>query len=325
MNAVIQEIPLDRKRYIGSSDAASILGVSPWKSIFQLYQEKTGEYQEEITPAKQKIFNRGKRWEPIVIEMLVDELEDRGHDVKIMGRNNRFLDPEYDFLASEIDLELIVDGEFVNGEMKTVHPFAAKDWGEEGTDEIPIYYTSQVLHGQMVTGRSKTIVAALIGADDLRVHFVNRDEEMIQFLRAKEIEFWDRLMNRQAPEPTTKEDIKRLYQYDSGLTIEATPEIVELCRRLKVLKTHIKKAETKQEVLATRVKAAMGEAALLIHEGQKLATWKTNKDSVKTDWEEAFHDLKDAFSYEPGCDEVVKNILAEHTTTKTGARPFSLK
>ncbi|ALQ51874.1 YqaJ viral recombinase family protein [Nitrosomonas ureae] len=325
MNAVIQEIPLDRKRYIGSSDAAAILGVSPWKSIFQLYQEKTGEYQEEITPAKQKIFNRGKRWEPIVIEMLVDELEDRGHDVKIMGRNNRFLDPEYDFLASEIDLELIVDGEFVNGEMKTVHPFAAKDWGEEGTDEIPIYYTSQVLHGQMVTGRSKTIVAALIGADDLRVHFVNRDEEMIQLLRAKEIEFWDRLINRQAPDPTTPEDIKRLYQIDSGKVMEADSELIRLCSELSYKKADGKSIEASIEVLTTRIKARMGDAAVLLHNGQKLATWKTNKDSVKTDWKEAFHDLADAFSYEPGCGEVVKDILAEHTSTETGARPFSLK
>lgn len=166
MNAILeQEVAHDRSKFIGGSDTAAILGVSPWKSAFQLYQEKTGEYQEEITPAKQKIFNRGKRWEPIVIEMLVDELEDRGHDVKIITRNQRYIDPDYGFLAAEIDLELLLDGQHINGEMKTVHPFAAKDWGEQDTDEIPIYYTSQVSHGQMVTGRNRTIVAALIGAD----------------------------------------------------------------------------------------------------------------------------------------------------------------
>ncbi|MBA3756083.1 MAG: YqaJ viral recombinase family protein, partial [Nitrosomonas sp.] len=204
----IEEQQPDRTKYIGGSDTAAIIGVSPWKSAFMLYQEKTGEYREEVTPAKQKIFNRGKRWEPIVIEMLMDELEDRGHDVTIIGRNNRYKDPEYDFLAAEIDLELVVDGKIINGKMKTVHPFAAKDWGEEGTDEIPIYYTSQVLHGQMVTQKDQTIVAALIGADDLRVHFVNRDEEMIQIIRAKEIEFWHRIQNRESPEPTTADDIK---------------------------------------------------------------------------------------------------------------------
>jgi predicted phage-related endonuclease len=32
---------MDRSSYIGSSDAPSVLGVSPWKSQFMLYQEKT--------------------------------------------------------------------------------------------------------------------------------------------------------------------------------------------------------------------------------------------------------------------------------------------
>ncbi|MEI7752669.1 MAG: hypothetical protein WCJ71_11360 [Candidatus Omnitrophota bacterium] len=98
-----------------------------------LYQKKIGEYQEEITPAKQKIFDRGHRWEEIVVEMLVDELEEQGHDVKILARNQRYADPDYPFLRAEIDVELLIDGEEVNGEAKTVSPFAAKAWGEVGT------------------------------------------------------------------------------------------------------------------------------------------------------------------------------------------------
>ena len=316
---------LDRRTYIGGSDTAAILGVSPWKSAFQLYQEKIGEFQEEVTPAKQKIFNRGKRWEPIVIEMLVDELEDRGHDVKIVTRNQRYIDPDFQFLAAEIDLELILDGHHINGEMKTVHPFSAKDWGEQETDEIPIYYTAQVAHGQMVTGRDKTIVAALIGADDLRVHVVNRDEELINIIRGKEIEFWERIQRRESPEPVDPEDIKRLYQIDSGAVIEADEELLELCIQASRKKFELKAAETSYDVITTMIKARMKDAAILLHNGHKIATWKSNKESVKTDWKAAFHDLSDAFSYEPGCGEAVKDILAEHTTIKPGARPFLLK
>lgn len=309
-----QEIQHERTRFIGGSDTAAILGVSPWKSKFQLYQEKIGEFQEEITPGKQKIFNRGKRWEPVVIEMLVDELEDRGHDVQIIARNERYLDPVYGFMSAEIDLELMLDGEHVNGEMKTVHPFAAKDWGDEGTDEIPMYYTSQVLHGQMVTGRNKTIVAALIGADDLRVHQVNRDDEMIQIIRSKEVDFWDSIQRRDPPEPTNPEDIKRLYQFDSGGSIEADAELYSLCAELSNLKSDVKSIETTIEALSTRVKARMGEAALLLHNGQKLASWKSNKPGTKIDWQSAYLSL----GPEPG-------HIAAFTTTKPGARPFLIK
>lgn len=323
MNAILQDaVAHDRSKFIGGSDTAAILGVSPWKSPFALYQEKTGEYQEEITPAKQKIFNRGKRWEPIVIEMLVDELEDRGHDVKIITRNQRYIDPDYGFLAAEIDLELMLDGHHVNAEMKTVHPFSAKDWGEQDTDEIPIYYTSQVAHGQMVTRRNRTVVAALIGADDLRVHFVDRDEELIDIIRGKEIEFWERIQRREAPEPTDLEDIKRLYQIDSGAVLEADEELLELIAQASSKKSELKAAETSYEVLSTMIKARMGEAAVLLHNGQKLATWKNNKASAKTDWKEAFYESIRHTVISPAD---VDLIIKKFTTTKPGARPFSLK
>lgn len=312
---------IDRTLFVGGSDAAAILGVSPWKSEFALYQEKTGEYQEEITPAKQRIFNRGKRWEPIVIEMLVDELEDRGHDVQIITRNARYVDPEHGFLAAEIDLELMLDGKHVNGEMKTVHPFAAKDWGEQGTDEIPIYYTAQVAHGQMVTGRNKTIVAALIGADDLRVHEVNRDDELVGIIRSREVEFWERIQRREPPQPTTADDINRLYRIDFGTMMEANEQLIELIAQASNTKANLTAAEAHLDVLITQIKARMGDAALLMHNGQKIATWRNNKESTEVDWKKAFYELSANFDNS----QLVNKILSAFTTTKPGARPFLLK
>ena len=326
MNAQIEEVlEMDRRTYIGGSDVAAILGVSPRKSKFSLYQQKIGEWQEEITPEKERIFARGKRWEPVVMEMLIDELEDRGHEVLVVTRNNRIKDIDHDFIAAEIDMELIVDGELINGEMKTVHPFAAKDWGEPGTDEIPIYYTAQVLHGQMVARRSKTVVAALIGADDLRIHFVKRDEEMIDIIRNAEIEFWNMVQNRIAPDPVTIDDINRLYQHDFGQVMEADEELIALCIDLAHIKADLKNNEARAETLTSRIKARMGEASLLMHNGQKLVSWKSNKESSKTDWKEAFHDLADEVKVKEGGKELVEEILTTHTATKPGARPFLLK
>ena len=314
---------INRSEFIGGSDTAAILGVSPWKSPLMLYKEKIGEHVEEVTPAKQKIFNRGKRWEPVVVEMLIDELKDRGHDVRVIDRNNRFSDLEHEFLAAEIDLELLVDGETVNGEMKTVHPFAAKDWGEQDTDEIPIYYTAQILHGQMVTRRNKTIVAALIGADDLRVHTVDRDDEMINVIRAKELEFWERVQNRQAPEPVSIEDIKLMYAKDSGSIIGASFEILNLCEAAKIIKQNIKIQETNLTEILTKIKLGMSDSSVLLHNGKQLATWRANKDSIKTDWQAAFYDLvgKTTGLGQADIDQIIKSA----TTTKPGARPFLLK
>lgn len=310
----------DRSTFIGSSDAASILGVSPWKSSFALYQEKIGEFHEEITPAKQKMFDRGKKFEPLILEMLVDELEDRGHDVEVMAKNERLRDPESPFLASESDMVLRVDGEVISAEAKSVNGFAAKLWGEPETDDFPIYYQCQTMHDLMVKRRNKCVVAALIGTDDLRIHWIERDDEIIRAIRTKEVEFWDRIQRRDPPEPTSPEDIKRLYQFDAGVVMEADAELLELVGELSNVKTNYKTAETRIETLSTRIKARMGESALLLHNGQKLVSWKNSKESVKTDWKEAFGELGGFVA-----ELIVREIAVKFTTTKPGSRPFLLK
>lgn len=267
------EMP-DRSKYIGGSDVAAILGVSPWKTPFQLWQEKLGLFTEEPSPAKQRIFARGKRWEPVVVEMLVDELQARGHDVQVLARNQRYQDAEHPFLACELDLEILIDGEELNGEMKTVHPFAAKDWGEQDSDEIPVYYAAQAMHGLMIYPRKRTLVAGLIGADDLRIHYVERDEETITAMRQKEVEFWNLVQTETPPELTNAEDVRRMFQRDNGVTVECGSEVAELVERLKSVKASAKALEAQQEEIETRIKLAFGEASTLAFMGRPLATWK---------------------------------------------------
>lgn len=311
----------DRTAFIGGSDVAAILGVSLWKSQFQLYQEKIGVFCEEITREKQRRFDRGHRWEPVVVEMLVDELMDRGHDVQIIDRNARYQDPEFPFLACELDLELLIDGEEHNAEIKTVSPFAAKAWGEQDTDEIPLYYAAQVMHGLMVKPRKRAIVAALIGVDDLRLHQIERDEETIAAIRAKEVEFWRRVQERDAPEPTTADDVKWLYARDGGIVMEADKELVRLCEEIRQGKDIAKQCDARIETLSTRLKCAMGHASTLVYQGQKLATWKSNKDSRTTDWKSAFSDLCIAANVGELCGQMIER----HTTTRPGARPLLIK
>lgn len=314
MNAPERIMP-DRANFIGGSDVGALLGVSKWKTPFMLYQEKIGAFVEEITPAKQKIFDRGHRWEPVVIEMMVDELESRGHTVEVIARNERYVDPEFSFLACEIDVELRIDGEEVNGEMKTVHPFAAADWGAEESDEIPIYYAAQVMHGLMIKPRRRAIVAALIGADDLRIHWMERDEETIAGIRSREVAFWERIKTLTPPPPVDPEDVKWLYQRDGGTAIEASDEIVQLVQHLKDMKASAKAQEAQIEMLAARVKTFMGvNAVLLGPDGKPLCTWKNNKDGVKTDWEAAYRSLAP-----------LKTHIDLFTTPKAGNRPFITK
>jgi putative phage-type endonuclease len=305
---------IDRKQFIGGSDTAAILGISPWKSTFQLYQEKIGAFIDEPDSEKQRVFARGKRLEPVVIEMMVDELESRGHEVEILARNERYQHPDHPFLACEIDVELSIDGEEMSGEIKTVNQFAAKDWGEQGTDELPLHYLSQVMHGLMIVPRRRAIVAALIGADDLRIHFVDRDQETIDLIKEKEIEFWKRVQDKEPPDPSTGKDVKFLYARDHGLVMDADDELASLCAQYRGHKVTMKSLEELLDELSTKIKLKMGDASVLMHEGRKIATWKNNKDGESTDWKSL------AISMNPDVE-----LIRQFTKLKQGARPFSVK
>jgi putative phage-type endonuclease len=312
----------DRTTFIGGSDVGAILGVSPWKTPFQLFMEKTGAYIEEISPAKQRILDRGHRWEPIVLEMMVDELRERGHDVKVLATGRRYIDPEFPFLACELDAELLVDGEEINGEMKTANHFAAKGWGDYDADDIPIYYAAQGMHGLMIRPRRRVVFAAVTGFDERpMIRWLDRDEETIAAIRAKELAFWQRIQVLDAPDPETVEDVKWLYQRDGGTAIEADSDLEMLCHDLKDLKSTAKNLDASIELLATKIKARMGTAATLLGmDGKPLATWKNNKDSTGTDWKAAFAEASK--SLDP---EIAALIRDAHTATKPGNRPFLLK
>ncbi len=315
MNAP-ERINLDRSEFIGGSDVGAILGVSPWTTPFQLYQKKIGALVEEITPAKQRIFDRGHRWEPIVLEMLVDELRERGHEVEVLATNQRYIDPALPFLACELDAELLIDGEETNAEMKTANYFAAGAWGAYDSDDIPIYYAAQGMHGLMIKPRRRAVFAAVTGFDERpMVRFMDRDEETIAGIRSKEIEFWERIQNSNPPDPVDPEDVKWLYQRDKGSSIEASDEIVEMVQYLKDKKDSAKTQEGQIELLAARIKNFMGNNAVLLGlDGKPLATWKNNKDGIATDWKAAYLDLKPAADH-----------IGNFTTTKAGTRPFILK
>lgn len=275
MNAPIVATP-DRTKFIGGSDVAAILGVSPWKTPFELWQQKTGRVPKEVvSPEKQKIFDRGHRLEPVVLDMLVDRLRDEGHEVEILRRNERYIDGEHPFMACEIDFELMLDGEHVNGDCKTVHPFAAKKWGEEGTDEVPIEYAAQFMHGLGITGRKRCIVATLIGMDDLLIYWVDRDEETIAGIRNRVVQFWNECIVADAePDPIDFDDAKAIYARADGTSIEATDEIKEAVYRLAEVKRKLKSFEEQDAELSLAIANFMRPHSFLLVGGHEIASWK---------------------------------------------------
>jgi putative phage-type endonuclease len=249
-------VTVDRAKFIGGSDIAAVLGISPWKTAVDLWLDKTAPRTEGETP---RVLRRGSRLEPYIRDMITSE-----HGLKIVASNQRYIDKQVPYFAAEIDAETATD----NVEIKTVHPFKARDWGDLDTDQLPIYYVAQAQWGLGITGRKTCRVFALIG-DDLRPYVVERDDETIEALRDKAAEFWTRYVVPKLRPPLdfahslVQDTLRRLYPGTDGSAVEATA-MHEHWRA--VLKTATEAQERYEGVVngaRAHLMAEMGNAALL--------------------------------------------------------------
>lgn len=218
------EFLIQRQKYLGGSDIAAILGLSPWKNAVDLWMDKIKPPVDDGRNMAAK--TRGSRLEPYILDMIQQD-----YGLEIVERNKRYIDADLDFLAAEIDFEYYdpETGQVENGEIKTVHPFKKKEWGETDTDNLPLYYLTQVHHGMGVKKARRCRVFALIG-DDLRPYVVDRDEELISSLRDQASNFWNRYVVPQVQPPMNFDDgrdaletLKRLYPGTDGTVIDANP------------------------------------------------------------------------------------------------------
>lgn len=274
----------DRSRFLGGSDVAAVLGVSHYRTPLELWQEKTGRKVFEADPEEARRKSRGQKLEPFIVEMAVEKLREQGHTVEIITRNARYFDPSLPFLSCEIDAELEVDGQEVNFDAKSASGAARLRWGEEGTDQVPLEYAAQFMHGLGITARPKTLVAALRSFDDVELYEVPRDEITIAAMREKCVAFWrDCVEADRPPDPVTFADCRELWPTADGKRVEATPEIEALVDELRELRSRKERLATREEWIRFELARFMGPAEVISKGVRDLISWA---NETRSDFDE---------------------------------------
>lgn len=265
----------NRRLFLGGSDAPKVLGVSEWGTPLDLWREKTGRKVVEIDEARQKRFARGHKLEPFIREMTIEKLRELGHDVKLVGKNRRHTDTSLRFLRAEIDFEIELDGVLTNVDAKSVGGTARAKWGTEGTDEIPLDYLAQFMHGLGVTGRQTCIAAALRSFDDVELFYVQRDDETIEAMRSKMSLFWlEHVKKGTPPDPITFADVRELFPKSTPNSISATDEIVAYVDELRALRQRMKDLKAREDALRFEIARFMGPHAAIAKGPRDLVTWE---------------------------------------------------
>lgn len=193
-----------RLRGIGGSDAAAIVGMNPYKSNIELFEEKTGKrVPPDISDKPYVIY--GKLAEAPIRELFkldYPEYRVEHHEFRILQSI------EYPFLQASLDGEL-TDQEDRRGilEIKTTNimqPMQYTKW----KDKVPDNYYIQVLHYLIVTGYQFVVLRAHLvdawGNDkraSIRNYFIERSEaqEDLNYLLQAEIKFWEHVESGRPP------------------------------------------------------------------------------------------------------------------------------
>ncbi|UNI72461.1 MAG: exonuclease [Chaetfec virus UA24_244] len=290
---------LQRRKTIGGSDAAAVIGLSPWASPYTVWADKTGRLPDRPDNEAMRI---GRDLEEYVARRWCEFT-----GKKVRRSNQMIYNSLYPFAHADIDR--LVVGESAGLECKTTSTLDLKQFSGV---EFPEKYYVQCVHYLAVTGLDRWYLAVLVFGRGFFTFTLERDQKEIDALMAAEREFMERVEKDDPPPPdgkgATTEAIQTLYAESRG-------EARDLFGREQVLgeylalKRQSKAIAERMDEIANTIKTEM-ETAERGSAGPYDVIWKTQS-------RRSFQPKAFARAY-PGID------LAPFYQTST-ARPFRVE
>lgn len=296
-----------RKHYVTGTDAGKLIGVSPYGGKFAVWLDKMGRAAPVVeTPA----MKAGKKFESAILQTYAEEMNCKLEHVD--GYNLITCD-KYPRLGASLDgwnhdLQIPVDAKNIK--------WKNEKWGDAWTSDFPEYYKAQLQVQMMVTGATFAHLAVMFSGQDFFIYSMEYDEDMAQKILDATEEFWPYVENDQMPEADGSDEATEYIKSefargDAAAVKDPTEEILEALKGLQKAKLDEKDAQNRKTEFENRIKLFMGDATAI----KGVCTWKNNKDSVKTDWEQVASVALASMSAEDQ-----KKLIASYTTTKPGAR-----
>lgn len=291
-----------RRGGIGASEAAALLGVSPWASPLSVYAEKIDDEPPLDDDAEHL------RWGRLLEDPILDEFEHRtGLDV----RARQLCVENTDRPWMRATLDGLTDAGLVEVKVSGDH----QPW-----DEPPLHYQAQVAWQLAVTGLGRGWLVALFNARRLEIYPIDADDDVTADLHEVADEFWARVADRRPPpadgHPATGPTLARLYPGDPDHEPVVVPEA--LAAEVKAARDAVKVAEDAKRAAENALKAALGDATeAVITDGVDTAVVATWRPQTRRTWN------TDALARAAGIDP--NDRFSQHYRTETVSRVLRVK
>lgn len=297
-----------RRTGVTGTDLPVILGLSPWRTPFDVWLDKQGK---GATVDVSEDMERGIFFEPGARQWYAHRtkavrVEEPG---TVVSARNPLV------IATPDGVPVFADGERRCLEIKMPSPNAQREWGEPGTDAVPEHYLVQGLWELAATDFQRVDFFAVLDGKPC-IFTVHRDAELEGVLIQRAEKWWrDHVVTGKPPHVTERdsEAVGRLYRRHDrddylrfdALTAEAQVVLEEYARAW-----HEKQAAGgKLALYEARAKMALagapGVEGLPEDTGLKRLDWKAEK-SGRLQWGKALAEIQARYPD-------VADILTKHT------------
>ena len=300
-----------RKHYITGTDAAKLLGLSPFGGIFDVWLDKTGQAPEFTQNAAMRA---GSAFESAILKMYAEDTDAKLEHVD--GYTLVTCD-KYPRLGASLDgwnhtIGCPVDAKNIR--------WKNEKWGDAWTSDFPDYYKTQLQVQMMVTGAKFAHLAVMFSGQDFNIYTMEYDEELAQKIVDASEAFWPYVENSEMPEASgsecTSDYIKE--HYAEGTPDKEKEPDEELAKNVEAYvkaSEEEKSAKARKDEAGNRIKVFMGDATVV----PGFCTWKNAKDSQKTDWQAV---AEAAMANMPVLER--EELVAKYTETKPGNRTLRI-
>ena len=273
-----------RRRGIGSSDAAAALGLNPHQSQLELWMIKTGRAHmlPQVDPGdRTSPVYWGNLLEPIVAAHYTSET---GNRVRKINAVLQHPDPDKAWMLANIDREVLGAPDVQILECKTAGEYGARSWREG----VPEYIQCQVQHQLAVTGKAAADVCVLICGQEIQIHRIERDAELIDGLIKLEREFWHYVETDTQPPAdgsvSADRALRSLYPHDYGDVIDFRDNraMSAAFSDLQTIRDEISTREQVEQQLKQTIQQMMGSSSRALFETGSVS-WKRCKDGTHLD------------------------------------------
>lgn len=268
-----------REQGIGSSEVATIVGLNPWETPYQLWRRKLG-----MDPPQQENFamKAGHYLEDAVAQFWHDET---GRDIiKASAGDWLIVSDSHPYMRVSPDRTYWLD-EGRSPSNKGILECKTTQMAIVDSDDIPKHWFCQVQYQLGVAELEHGSLAWLCAGREFGYKDLSLVPDFFGWLCEEVERFWtDNILGKQEPSAANVQDVLLKYnRHTDGKIIEIDDEVYNAYRDLKDIRKQLAALDERNETLEGRIKLAFGDAEAISYGGDTIATWKAPKPSRKFD------------------------------------------